>query len=175
MFLGHALMHHHAGPCTVGELAGVARRDQAARQGRAQAADGLDRGAFARAFVTAHGDLTRNQAQRFVGNARGNGDGGDLGVKVARSLRGASLLLAGRAVGVHHIAADAVALGNHLCGLQHVPVDLGLLAGQRWVLEHVQVHFLLHARDAFHAARHKHIALTRDDALRGHGNGLQAR
>ena len=38
----------------------------------------------------------------------------------------------------------------------------------------MQVHFLLHSGDGFHAACDEHIALTRDDALRGHRDGLQA-
>jgi hypothetical protein len=40
--------------------------------------------------------------------------------------------------------------------------------------QHVQVHFLLHAGNAFHATGHVHIAFARNDALRGQCNGLQA-
>jgi hypothetical protein len=43
------------------------------------------------------------------------------------------------------------------------------------VAQHVLVHFLLHAGDALDAAGHVHVAFARDDALRGHGDGLQAR
>ena len=39
----------------------------------------------------------------------------------------------------------------------------------------MQVHFLLHAGDAFHTTGHIHLAFTRDDALGSQGNGLQAR
>jgi hypothetical protein len=39
----------------------------------------------------------------------------------------------------------------------------------------VLVHLLLHAGDALDAAGHVDVALARDDALRHHGDGLQAR
>ena len=53
--------------------------------------------------------------------------------------------------------------------------DLGLLVLQPGVVDHVAVGLLLHAGDALDAARHIHIALARDDALRGQCDGLQAR
>ena len=137
--------------------------------------DRLHRRAFARAFVLAHGDLLGDQAQRLVGHTGRHGDGGDFGIEQASGLGCASLLLAGGAVFVHGFTANVVALGHLLGGLQHAPVDLGLLLGQGQVLDHVQVHLLLHAGDALNATSHKHIGLARDDALRCHGNGLQAR
>lgn len=42
-------------------------------------------------------------------------------------------------------------------------------------VRHVHVYLLLHAGDAFHATGHQHVVFSGDDALRGQGDGLQAR
>ena len=172
--LGEILVHHHAGAGAIGKLAGVAGGHGAARQAGAQAGHGFQRRAFTQAFVLADGDLLRDEAQCLVGNAGGDGDGRNLGIEQAGSLGRAGLLLAGGAVGVHGVAADAVALGHDLGRLQHVEVNVGAVLIQPAVLEHVLVHFLLHAGDAFQAASHIDTALTCNDALRGQRNALQA-
>ncbi len=164
-----------AGTSAVGELARVAGRDHAARQRGLDAGDAFLGRAFARAFVLAHRDLPGDQAQGLVGHAGRDGDRCDLVVELAGGLRGAGLLLAGGAVFVHRVAADVVALGDLFGGLQHAPVDLGLGLGEFEVAQHVRVHFLLHAGDALDAAGDEDLGLARDDALRGHGDGLQAR
>jgi hypothetical protein len=82
--------------------------------------------------------------------------------------------MAAGTVVVHAILGHVVALGHVLGRLQHVPVDLGLGLHQRRVHQHVLVGLVLHATDAFHTARHVHVAFARDDALRRHGDGLQA-
>jgi hypothetical protein len=120
-------------------------------------------------------DLLRDQAHDLVGHAHGHGDGRDFGVQQPAAWRGAGLLLAGRAVFVHGVAGDAVALGHLFGGLQHAPVDLGLFLLQHRVEGHVHVHLLLHAGNALHPTGHVHLAFTGDDALRGQGDGLQAR
>ena len=173
--LGQFFVHQHASACAVRELAGIAGCDQTTGQRRAQTADGLYRGAFAQAFVHAHGHLFGGHAHDLVDHALRDGDGCDFVVEQTRSLRGASLLLAGRAIRVHHVAADLVTLGHLFGGLQHVPVNFGLHLGQGQVLQHVGVGFLLHAGDAFHATSHINSAFTRDDALRRQCNGLQTR
>ena len=173
--LGQLFVHEHASACTVRELAGIACRHQTTGQRRTQATDGFHGGAFAQAFVHAQSHLLGGHAHDLVDHALRDGDGGDFVVEQTGGLRGAGLLLAGRAIRVHHIAADLVALGHLLGGLQHVPVNLGLHLGQCQVLQHVGVGLLLHARDAFHATGHIHLAFARDDALRSQSNGLQAR
>src|SRR5690606_17412493 len=157
------------------ELAGVAGRNQTTGQRRPDAADAFLGGALARAFVLAAGDLSRAQAAHRIGHTHGDGDGGDFVVELARGLRSTGLLLAGGAVFVHDVAADAVALGHLLGGLQHAPIDLGLPGEQRRILDHVHVHFLLDTGDALHAAGDEGGAFSGDDALRRQGDGLQAR
>jgi hypothetical protein len=169
------LVDHHAGAAAVGELAGVAGRDQAAGNGRADAADAFLGGAGADAFVVLDRDFLGAQAHHRVGHAGQHGDRCDLVLEAAGFQRGGGLLLAGCAVLVHGVAADVVALGDLLGRLQHVPVDLGLVLHEPGVGQHVLVGFVLHARDALDAAGHVHLAFARDDALRGGGDGLQAR
>src|SRR6185369_564840 len=150
--LGERIAHHDAGAGAVAELAGIARADHAAGNRGADVLDGVVGGARAQAFVLRHRDLLAAQAHDRVGDAGGHGDGNDLVLELAGFLRGDRLLLAGRAVLVHALAADAVALGNGFGGLQHRPVDLGLVLLEPAVHEHVHVHLLLHAGDALHAA-----------------------
>ena len=114
-------------------------------------------------------------AHHGVGHTGGDGDGGDFGVKQARRQRSRGTLLAGSAIFVHRITADAVTLGDLLGGLQHVPVNFRFFLGQPRVGQHVFVHFLLHTGNAFNATGHINIAFARNDALGCECNGLQAR
>mmetsp|Transcript_21061 Transcript_21061/g.81578 ORF Transcript_21061/g.81578 Transcript_21061/m.81578 type:complete len:451 (-) Transcript_21061:3205-4557(-) len=170
---GVLLADQRAGARAVAELAGIAGADDAAGQRGAQVLDALKGRALAQAFVGADGDLFAHQAHDLVRDTHRRGHRDHLVSKLASGLRRTGLLLAGGAIVVHALARDLVALSHVLGGLQHGPVDLGLELDQRRVREHVLVHFLLHAGDALDAAGHIHIALARDDALRGHRDGLQ--
>src|SRR5262249_61988121 len=57
-------LHHHAGGCPVGELAGIACRDDAAGKGRLDLRDRLYRGVRPDPFVSAQRHLARGEAAR---------------------------------------------------------------------------------------------------------------
>ena len=89
---------------------------------------------------------------------------------------GRGALLAAHAVLVLRLARDVVALGHGLGGLQHGPVDLGLVLLQpRRSTQHV-AGWSRSARRRCDSTPPATITGTSsdDDALRGHGDGLQA-
>ena len=169
-------VHHHAGGSAVGELAGIAGRHDAARDGRLDLRDRLDGGVGTDPLVDGQRHLARRETARlFVGDAGQRGERDDLVGELPGCLRRSGSLLAARTVLVHRVAADVVALGHLLGGLQHAPVDLGLVLDEPGVVEHVLVQLLLHAGDRLDAARHHHRHGIDDHALRGDGDGLQPR
>src|SRR5574343_1610288 len=101
LFLGQRFVHDHAGTRAIGKLAGIARRDHAARDRGLDAADAFHRGALTQTFVFAHGDLLGDQAQGLVVYACGHGDRCDLVVELAGRCGRAGLLLTGSAILVH--------------------------------------------------------------------------
>ena len=173
--LGHLLVHHDDSTGAVRQLAGVTRRHHTARQSRPQPHDAFIRGASTNTFVIADRDLFAHQAHDLVDHAHGDGDRRDFILEQAFFQGGSRFLLAGRTVLVHGFTTNAVTLGHLFGGLQHGPVHLGLVLVQPRVDQHVLVHFLHGAGNGFHATSHINVALVGNDALRGHGNGLQAR
>ena len=139
------------------------------------AADAFLGRAFAQALVLADGDFLGAQAHHRVGHAGLHGDRRDLVVELACGLRGAGLLLAGRAVLVHRVARRCCSAWRPARRSAASTSRSRACACSARGRQHVLVHLLLHAGDALHAAGHVDVAFAGDDALRGHGDGLQAR
>ena len=67
-----------------------------------------------------------------------------------------------RAILVHKLAGNAIALGYGLRRLQHRPIHFRLFSKQGRIGKHVLVHFILHAGDRLNAARNINVTLTAD-------------
>ena len=171
-------IHHHAGRRAVGELAGVAGGDHAARHRRADLRHALERRVGADALVRGDRDLLRTASRRSpCPHAR---EVTVIGT-ISASKRPAARAAAARSWLCTPYSScaslrDAVALGDVLRGLQHRPVELGLVLDEPLVLRS-SCWFTVACTQEIDSTPPATITGTRSTmhALRGHRDRLQAR
>ena len=111
--------HHHAGSRAVGELAGIASGNGAARLRRTDFRNAFISGVGAQTLVALHHHVARRNAAVITDNRHRGGCRDDLVPEVARGVGGTGADLAAHAVLVHALARDVVALAHDLGRLEH--------------------------------------------------------
>ncbi len=174
---GLLVAHHEQRRGAVVERAGVARGDRAALlEDGPQRGELLERRAGAGAVVLGddrlgHIDLVALLVDVFV---RGDGDGDDLLVEVARFLRGDRARLRDERPFVLGLAADFALVGDVLGG--HAHRDVGVVQRTLGAVEQrmeLERRALPGARDGLDAGGDVRVALAGLDRVEGHPRGLQ--
>ena len=173
---GQIGVHDHGCRRAVGKLAGVAGCDIAALEHRFQRSKPFLVGAGPVAFVAleVHG-LFADLAGLPVLDQHDRGQGDDFIIELAGLLGGGGAQLARQRVFILRLAADVIAPRHGFSGIEHIHVDVGPVLAQPWVLG-VRLDLVVgwQLADDLDAAADADIDLADHDALRDHGDGLQA-
>ena len=118
--------------------------------------------------------LQRDFAGFLVRDAHLGRDRDDLGIEATCGLRGGGARCDLQRIFVLRLAADAVALGDHLGGVEHRHVDVGCIASSSMSGPR-RISGSGPAMIAFDAAGDDNVHAVDDDLLGGRGDGHQAR